>query len=72
MYEKEIVKLIKELPVDLRIKVLDYIELLLKKNKKTDKKLNKNNFRFDWEDGLSEIKDEFTSIELQHRSLEWR
>ena len=29
-------------------------------------------FKFDWEGGLSEIKDKFTSIQLQHKALEWR
>lgn len=28
-------------------------------------------FKFDWEGGLSEIKEKFTSVELQHRALEW-
>ncbi len=29
-------------------------------------------FKFDWEGGLSEIRDKFTSIQLQHKALEWR
>lgn len=28
-------------------------------------------FKFDWEGCLSEIKEKFTSVELQHRALEW-
>jgi hypothetical protein len=29
-------------------------------------------FKFDWEGGLSEIRGKFTSVELQHKALEWR
>lgn len=29
-------------------------------------------FKFDWERGLSDVGDEFTSVELQHKALEWR
>jgi hypothetical protein len=41
-------------------KVLKYIEFLLEnhQNKKTKK------FTLDWGEGLSDIKDEFTSVEL--------
>jgi len=50
--------------------VLNYMEFLLKKYKGTESKAKK--FRFDWEEGLSEIREKFTSVELQHRVLEWR
>lgn len=29
-------------------------------------------FKFDWEGGLSELKEKFTSVELQHKASEWR
>jgi len=29
-------------------------------------------FKFDWEGCLSDIKEKFSSVELQHRSSEWR
>jgi hypothetical protein len=29
-------------------------------------------FKFEWEGGLSEIRKKFTSVELQHKALEWR
>ncbi|KCZ71820.1 Protein of unknown function (DUF2281) [Candidatus Methanoperedens nitroreducens] len=32
----------------------------------------KKKFRFDWEGGLSELKKKYTSVELQHKALEWR
>ncbi len=70
MYEKEMGTKIRELPEDLRREVLDYIEFLKKKYKNKAKKINK--FKFDWEGGLSEIRGKFTSVELQHKSSEWR
>ncbi|HAG09465.1 MAG TPA: hypothetical protein DCK87_07910 [Desulfotomaculum sp.] len=69
MYEKEIELKVQELPEDLRREVLDYMEFLLKKYK--GKKMAKR-FKFDWEGGLLELREKFTSIELQHRALEWR
>lgn len=32
----------------------------------------KEGFRFSWEGELSELKEEYTSVELQHKALEWR
>ena len=70
MYKKKIEMKIQELPEDLRREVLDYMEFLLRKYKCGETKAKK--FKFDWEDGLSEIRDKFTSVELQHKALEWR
>jgi len=70
MYEREIELKIQELSDDLKREVLDYIEFLQKKYK--GKKSEAKKFKFDWEGGLSEIREEFTSVELQHRSMEWR
>ena len=70
MYEKEIELKIRELPEDLRREVLDYMEFLLKKYK--DKENKAKGFKFDWEGGLSELREKFSSVELQHRALEWR
>ncbi len=67
---KEMELKIRELPEDLRREVLDYIEFLLTKYKFRLKKTKK--FKFNWEGGLSEIQEKFTSVELQHKSLEWR
>ncbi len=61
---------IRELPENLRREVLDYIEFLIKKYK--DKEIKAKRFKFDWEGGLSELREKFTSVELQHRALEWR
>jgi len=70
MYEKEIELKIQKLPEDLRREVLDYVEFLLNKYKEREKA--KNKFGFGWEGGLSDLKEKFTSVELQHKSLEWK
>jgi len=70
MYEKEIRLKIRKLPEDLRKEVLDYIEFLLRKCKR--EKIESRKFKFDWEGGLSEIREKFTSVELQHKAVEWR
>ena len=58
------------LPKQIQKQVLDYIEFLIKKYKSTEKKDEK--FKFDWEDGLSDLKNDFTSVELQHKANELR
>ena len=70
MYENEIEVKMKEFPEDLRKEVLDYMDFLLMKYKGKGTKAKK--FKFDWEGGLSEIREKVTSVELQHKSLEWR
>ncbi len=60
---------LERLPADLKKEVLDYIEFLLKKY---NKRMNKNKFRFDWEGGLSDLKEKYTSVELKHKISEWR
>ena len=68
--KSEIIKArLEELPEDLRREVLDYIEFLLQKY---SIKTEKRGFRFDWEGGLSHLKEKYTSVELQHKALEWR
>lgn len=66
----DIERKIRELPEELRLRVLDYLEFLSEKYLKKGK--TKGGFRFDWEGGLAELKDKYTSVELQHKSLEWR
>lgn len=60
---------IDELPMDLKKEALEYIEYLVLKSKKGEKK---EKFRFDWENGLHEFREKYTSVELQHKASEWR
>jgi hypothetical protein len=55
------------LPEDQR-EVQNLVESLLKKrNKKTGRKLKQ-----DWAGALKEYRDQYTSLELQKKALEWR
>lgn len=58
------------LPKQIQEQVLDYIEFLITKYKKKEKKEKK--FKFDWENGLSDLKKDYTSVELQHRANKLR
>lgn len=69
MWEEVIKAKFEELPENLKKEVLDFIEFLLQKHKK---KLEKKKFKFKWEGGLSELKQKYSSVELQHKALEWR
>ncbi len=70
----EIENRIKKLPDHLIPEVVDYIEFLTNKygEKASDKQEKQNKFKFDWEGGLSELKDQYTAVELQHKASEWR
>ena len=70
IHENKIELELRKLPKDLRREVLDYLEFLI--NKYQSKKPIKKKFKFDWEGGLSDIKEKYNSVELQHKSLEWR
>lgn len=61
---------LEELPDDLKREAYDFIEFLLQKHGST--KAKKGKFKFDWEGGLSDLKKKYTSVELQHKALEWR
>jgi hypothetical protein len=63
-----------DLPDHLIRQVSDYVDFLIAKygQKKNDKKKSKSKFKFDWEGGLSDLRNQYTSIELQHQASEWR
>lgn len=61
---------IDKLPEEVIPEIMDFIDFLLIKYGK--KKTSKNKFKFDWEGGLANLKKDYTSVELQHKSLEWR
>lgn len=61
---------LEELPEDLKREAYDFIEFLLQKHGATRAK--KGKFKFDWEGGLLNLKKKYTSVGLQHKSLEWR
>ena len=70
MKTHEIEAKIDKLPDHIKPEINDFIDFLLAKY--GDKKIDKSEFNFDWEGGLSKLKNKFTSVELQHKAMEWR
>lgn len=65
MYELQ--KKINELPDELKKEVYDFIDFLISKRKKRKAKAG-----LDWIGGLKEYRNNYTSVELQHKVSEWR
>lgn len=57
------------LPYYSKREVLDYIEFLTKRQKIRSKKVP---FTFRWEGGLKDIKEHFSSVDLQHKVRDYR
>ncbi|HCW93148.1 MAG TPA: hypothetical protein DHM44_05650 [Flexistipes sinusarabici] len=72
MITKDIEKKIKSLPEDLLKEIDDYIDFLLLKHFYEQGKSSNKNFNFKWEGTLSNLKEDYSSVELQHKSLDWR
>lgn len=72
MIEQQIDIKVHSLPLHLKKEVLDYVEFLLNKYPGQRKTAAEKKFKFNWEGGLANIKDKMTSVELQHKAMEWR
>ncbi|MBM2811344.1 MAG: hypothetical protein HW416_2103 [Chloroflexi bacterium] len=59
---------ISELPPDLRREVEDFVEFLIAKrgSKRSDR------LKLDWAGALRDHRDQYTSLELQKKAMEWR
>ncbi len=65
---KPLEELVKELPPDCKEEVRDFVEFLLeRRGQKRGGKL-----RQDWAGALKDYRDQYTSLELQKKALEWR
>ncbi len=65
---KTIEEMFRELPSELQQEVLDFVQFLNERRaRKRGKKL-----RQDWAGVLGEYRDQYTSLELQKRALQWR
>jgi len=65
---KTIEEMIRKLPPELQKDVFDFVEFLLEKRaKKRGRKL-----RQDWAGALRDYRDQYTSLDLQKKALEWR
>jgi hypothetical protein len=64
---KSLEELVRELPPDMRSEVRDFAEFLLKKRTH----VTEAEFRLDWRGALRELREQYTSTELEHKALEW-
>ncbi len=65
---KPLEELIQELPPILRAEVRDFVEFLLAKHDR----FGQRHLRQDWAEALKDDHAQYTSVDLQHRALEWR
>jgi len=61
-------ELIEQLPPELQQEVQDFVEFLLEKRARRPRRKPK----FDWAGALKDLRDRYTSVELQHKIAEWR
>lgn len=61
-------ELIEQLPPELQEEVRDFVEFLLEKKVKRPKRKP----RFDWGGSVKDLRDRYTSVELQHKIAQWR
>jgi len=59
---------IKELPPEIRREVEDFLDFLM--NKRVKKVSGKP--KFNWAGALRDLRNQYTSVELQHKISEWR
>jgi hypothetical protein len=64
---KSLEELMKELPPQLQNEVREYAQYLVDTKVKPKRKY----LRMDWAGGLREYRDQFTSLQLQKKALEW-
>ncbi|HHE37021.1 MAG TPA: DUF2281 domain-containing protein [Candidatus Cloacimonetes bacterium] len=69
-HERTLEVKINRLPEDLKREVSDFIDFIIQKYQKKDK--TKNKIEFNWEGGLEDLKEQFTSVELQHQAMKLR
>jgi hypothetical protein len=65
---KPLDQLLKELPLESQAEVRDFVESLIKKQHRK----SNGHLRQGWAGGLEDYREQFTSLELQKKSLDWR
>lgn len=61
-------ELVEQLPPNLQQEARDFVEFLLKRREKKPR----GRPRFDWAGALKDLRDQYTSVELQHKISGWR
>ena len=71
--KSEFIHKFESLPRSIQQEIINYIEQLILKYKKTTKNTSKKqSFNFNGENGLLDIKKQYTSVELQHHASKLR
>ena len=65
---KSIDERIKNLPPALKKEVEKFVDVLLRKQRKK----SRGKLKMDWAGALKDLRDKYTSVELQHKISEWR
>jgi len=60
-------ELVEQLPPDLQDEARVFVEFLLEKKAQKQK----GELKLDWRGALQDLRDKYTSVELQHKMLEW-
>jgi len=71
MKPASIEKKLKELPPEMQQEVVDFIDFLIMRKEKSIHS-GENSFNFKWANGLSELKEKYSSVDLQRKSMDWR
>ena len=61
-------EMLRRLPPELQTEVRDFVEFLL------ERKLTRQNrpMKFQWEGALKDLREQYTSVQLQHQVADWR
>ncbi|GJQ23459.1 MAG: XRE family transcriptional regulator [Candidatus Brocadia sapporoensis] len=65
---KPLDEMISKLPPEYQQEVEDFVEFIFQKHVKKPRKI----LKLTWAGVLEDIKDKYTSVELQHKISEWR
>ena len=65
---KPLEELVRELPTEVEEEVRDFVEFLLQKKERKPR----GKPQFDWAGALRDLRDRYSSVELQHKIAEWR
>jgi hypothetical protein len=60
-------ELVKDLPLELQEEVRDFVEFLLEKRVRRSKAKP----TLSWRGALRDLREKYTSVELQHKALQW-
>jgi hypothetical protein len=63
-------ELVDQLPPELQQEVRDFVEFLLER-RVAKLKAKRGELKLDWRGALRDLRDKYTSVELQHKLLEW-